>query len=421
MRCIILAAIVGNTLEFFDFFLFAHFGFILTPLFFLNPDPVITSIVSLGLLSVAFIMRPVGGLLFGTIGDYFGRKQSLFRSILWIALPTFCIGCMPTYQQIGLTSTFAVLICRMLQGLSAGGVYSNAGVFLMEHVDKNKRGLYSGFLAASVSIGSLMALGCVWCVMRTEHREWTWRIPFLISALLGILAYKLRKYISETPEYLRYISQRNTIYQKNQRLKVSSWNEILSRKQAFLTTIGIGALVSVMFWTPVAYTNFYLVKIAEWTVEEAMPALLIALISYTIFSIIMGYVGDKIGFRKLMRVAAMAIIVSAYPLFYALASEEIIVTQISFTVLAAAFSSAIHAVMIELYPVDERCRAISVGTSTGIALGATLPMVAAWLVNITGDTLSPALFVVLLGVFGLFSMQYYRPYQESKLAVPARA
>jgi len=148
---VLLTAVAGNTLEFFDFFLFSHFSFILIPLFFSDPDPVITTIVSFGLFSVAFVMRPIGGLLFGTIGDRLGRKHSFFRSILWIALPTFCIGCMPTYQQIGLTSTFAVLICRMVQGLSVGGGYSSAGIFLMEHVDRKKRGFYSGLLVASWS------------------------------------------------------------------------------------------------------------------------------------------------------------------------------------------------------------------------------------------------------------------------------
>lgn len=175
-----------------------------------------------------------------------------------------------------------------------------------------------------------------------------------------------------------------------------------------------------MFWTPVAYTNFYLIKIAEWPIKKAMPAVLLALLSYSIFSIIMGYIGDKIGFRKLMRTAALLIIVSAYPLFYLLASEEIILTQIGFTVLAAAFGAAIHAVMVELYPVDERCRAISVGASTGIAIGAALPMVAAWLVSITNDKLSPALYIILLAIFSLFATQYYQPHRKTSLSVPAK-
>jgi MHS family proline/betaine transporter-like MFS transporter len=402
-----LAAIIGNVLEYFDFLLFAHFSFILTPLFFSNTNPTVTSIVTLGLFAVGFIVRPIGGLLFGTMGDRLGRKTSLTRSILWIALPTFCIGCMPTYETIGFFATFLVLMCRIMQGLSLGGEYANAGIFLMEHVDKNKRGFYSGLLVASGSVGSLAGLGCVYLVLRSGTIEWGWRIPFLLSSILGMCAYQLRKYLSETPEFVEF----SNISQGHQNKKLSGWKEILSKKQAFLTTIGIGALVSVLVWIPVTYTNFYLTKTLGWSATEAMPMIVLALVNFIVSAIFMGYLGDKLGFSRMMQIAAFVTILSAYPLFYALVSGYVVFAQIGFTVLAAAFGATVHAAMVSLYPAEERCRAISVGISTGISLGGASPMIAASLVTLTGDELSPALYVIFLAMLGLVAMLYYKPYK----------
>lgn len=409
MRPIIFfTTIAANTLEYFDFLLFVHFSFLLTPLFFPSSNPTSSSIATLGLFAVAFFARPIGGLFFGSIGDQLGRKKSLTRSILWISLPTFCIGCVPTYQEIGIVSGIIVIVCRMLQGLSIGGESSNAGIFLMEHAEEKKRGFYSGLLGASSALGSLMAIGCVYLVLQTSTYEWAWRIPFLLSSFFGILAYKFRQNLSETPEYLN-LSKIST--QRNKTKQIATWKDILSKKRAFATIVGISALGGVLIWIPMIYTNFYLTKTVEWEAIQSISMVAFAVLNYFISLIFMGYLGGYLGTHNVMRFAAFITIFCAYPLFYALTSGHVILAQVGFSLLAGTFSSGIHAVGITLFPIAERSRAISVGYSIGVSLGGLSPIIAAFLVNWTGDELSPALYVILIAILGLLTMLYYKPFE----------
>jgi len=286
--------ILGTVLEYFDFLLFAHFGFILTPLFFPETNPIISALIALGLFAVGFLMRPLGGFFFGSIGDRSGRKATLSLSVLCIVLPTFCIACMPTYEQIGPFASVALLICRMMQGLSLGGEYTNAGVFLMEHAGRNNRGLYSSILAAAGSVGSLIGLACVFIIMKLGITSWGWRIPFLIGAGMGLWGYRLRRLIQESPTFYLFKKRYGSSQLTN---NVNIWKQILFERRAFLITLGIGALVGVLVWIPVTYTNFYLTKIKGMPYEDAVPYTCLASVTYITSLLFMGSLGTD-GMRK---------------------------------------------------------------------------------------------------------------------------
>lgn len=416
---ILFTIIAGTALEYFDFLLFAHFGSILTPLFFPDADPIAASILSLGLFALGFIMRPVGGLIFGTIGDRLGRKRSLSASFIWIALPTLGICCMPTYAQIGLLAPLGLILCRMGQGLSLGGEYINAGIFLMEHTKKTHKGFYSGILAASGTVGSIAALGCAWLVIHSGRPDFYWRIPFFVGACMTAIGYKMRQVLRETPEFKAFANKCNFQHFAESHC----WNDIFANTKSFLSVIGIGTMVGALVWTFSTYTNHYLTKVAGWTSAAAMPVTLIGCTVYIVTLVCMGSLGDKIGSRIIMNLAACCTVLAAYPIFLLLTNGHPIAAQIGFALLVGAYGATIHAYMINLYPVSYRCRAISLGFSIGISIGGASPMIAAWLVEKTGADVAPAFYIMTIALVGLGATLSHRPFEslrtrDSSLAHP---
>lgn len=407
---ILCTIVAGTALEYFDFLLFAHFGLILTPLFFPDNDPIATSILSLGLFALGFIMRPIGGVIFGTIGDRLGRRRGLSASFIWIALPTFGICLMPTYAQIGLFAPLGLVLCRMGQGLSLGGEYINAGIFLMEHAQKTRKGLYSGILAGAGTLGSIAALGCAWLVIHSDKPDFYWRFPFFIGACVAAAGYKMRQLLKETPEFKAFANRCNFQHFAASRC----WSEIFANKKSFLSVIGIGAMVGALVWTFSTYTNHYLTKVAGWTSSEAMPVTLVGCVTYIGLVPFMGYLGDKIGLKFIMSLAASCTLLAAYPLFLLLTGGYPIAAQIGFALLVSAYGATIHAVMVSLYPVSYRCRALSVGFSIGISIGGASPMIAAWLVNMTGSDLSPAYYIMAIALMGLWATSSPQPFESIK-------
>lgn len=407
---ILFTIVAGTALEYFDFLLFAHFGLILTPLFFPDADPIATSILSLGLFALGFIMRPIGGLIFGTMGDRLGRKRSLSASFIWIALPTFGICVMPTYAEIGLFAPLGLILCRMGQGLSLGGEYINAGIFLMEHTQKARKGFYSGILAGAGTLGSIAALGCAWLVIHSERPDFYWRIPFFVGACMAAAGYKMRQILKETPEFKAFANKCNYQHFAESRC----WFDIFANKKTFLSVIGIGAMVGALVWTFSTYTNHYLTKVAGWPSSEAMLVTLVGCVTYICFVPCMGYLGDKIGLKRIMSMAAFCTVMAAYPLFLLLTEGYPVAAQIGFALLVSAYGATIHAVMVSLYPVSYRCRAISVGFAIGISIGGASPMVAAWLVKVTGADVAPAFYLMAIALMGLWAALAHSSFESVK-------
>ena len=206
MKKVLISGMVGNALEWYDFILFLQFVPFIGQLFFPTSDPHAAFLSALGVFAVGFVMRPVGGIMFGYIGDRYGRKISIVISILLMSIPTAAIAILPTYESIGIFAPILLTLIRLMQGLALGGGFSGCMTFLVEHSPNNQRGLIGSAsmfsLGAGVLLGIMVTYICFYSFGKSSFESWGWRIPFAISLVIGMVAFYIRGHVDESPIYL---------------------------------------------------------------------------------------------------------------------------------------------------------------------------------------------------------------------------
>ena len=183
----ILTATIGNAIVYYDMTLYGFFAVFLSPLFFPSDNLITSQLSSLGVLASGFLARPFGGLIFGHIGDRFGRKKALIIAILLITIPTTVIGILPTYALIGIFAPIILVLCKLLQGICTGGEYSGAAIFLSEHHRGENEGLAGSILPVSSILGAILGTSLGGLFLLPEMPIWAWRIPFLLGGIFGIM------------------------------------------------------------------------------------------------------------------------------------------------------------------------------------------------------------------------------------------
>lgn len=383
----IFASIFGNALEFYDFTLYGVFAKVFADLFFPNHS----LIASWGAFAAGFLMRPVGGIFFGYIGDKFGRKKALMFSLMLMGLPTFIIGVLPSYYTIGIFAPIILVLCRLLQGICTGGEYNGAAIFALEHVKKKSPGLIGGLITGSCVIGALAATGLGSLVTAKNMPEWGWRIPFICGSFISIAGVMLRRKISETPEFKSIKINLN---------KSPLLQTLINHKQAFLTTAVLGGLNGALSYTLFGFLNVYLSQYTNLTLVEAMKLNLIGLLSFMLFCPIMGHILDKVKSKVFFLTACITIITASGPVFFLLQSNNIIsilIGQISLGILVASIAGPSHAFIQTLFPVEDRYSGLSFSFCIGMALwGGTTPMLLTYLLKETQILLVPA---IVLGTY----------------------
>src|ERR1700748_1952580 len=214
---VILAASIGSALEWYDFFLYGTAAaLVFGDLFFPKSDPVVGTLLSFLTFGVGFAVRPIGGIIFGILGDRYGRKPVLVATLRMIGLAATLIGFLPTYSQIGVWAPILLVAMRVVQGLGAGAEYGGAVIYLVENAPANHRGFWGGFAPLGVSIGNLLAAGAFALVTplpREDLMSWGWRLPFLASFLLILVGLYVRLKLTETPVYTEAVVARGKVEQ----------------------------------------------------------------------------------------------------------------------------------------------------------------------------------------------------------------
>jgi len=396
----LVSAILGNGLEFYDFALFGAFSVILSRVFFTG-DKTIALISTLSIFAIAFFVRPLGSILFGYIGDRFGRKKALSSSIIFMGFFTFLIGCLPTYNEIGYLAPVLLLCCRLGQGFCLGGENNGSAIFLLEHL-KNRKGFAGALILTGGAIGTVLATSLAVIASLPFMPTWAWRVPFLLGILIGLLGAYIRRSIDETPEFVSSSKKEATPL-----LFV-----LKNHTRPFLCMIGIGGVNGVLAYTLVVYINVYLSTVVHTPLANSLMYTCVALVLFGSLAPIMGNLADKIGERKIMASAcAMAFFVPTI-IFYLLQQHNalsICLATLLAAIMASSFNGPSNALVQRFFPAKVRYTGVALGYAIGIAIfGGTQPLVSTYLITTTGNAYAPALYLMFAGFIGSLALYFSR-------------
>jgi MFS family permease len=316
LRRVVIAASVGNIIEWYDFYIFGSLASILAVKFFDKTHPVAAFLSTVAIFSVGFLIRPLGAFVFGWLGDRVGRKYTFIATLSGMGISTAVIGMVPTYAQIGLSAAIILFALRLIQGLCLGGEYGGAITYVAEHIEDKRRGYYTGWLQTSPTLGIVLSLAVIIGTQRwtgaEAFAEWGWRVPFLISLLLVGIAIYIRLSLAETPVFLDMKAKGHSA--------TNPWREaFLSRNFKYIMIASIVVLGQGCVWySGQFWALFYLQKVKNVDVLSSSYIIAAALLIATPTLIFWGWLSDKVG-RKPIILGGMALAaLTYYPLYSAL-------------------------------------------------------------------------------------------------------
>jgi MHS family proline/betaine transporter-like MFS transporter len=410
---IITASSIGTMLEWYDFSLFAFLTPLLATKFFPMENELGSLMLTYAVFAIGFLVRPIGAAIFGHFGDKFGRKKTLVFSILLMSIPTFVMGLLPTYQQIGMFAPILLIFLRICQGLSAGGESTGALLFVMESNAYRYRGFIGALLWAVISVGMLLGSFAAMLVMQHPEYTWLWRVPFLLGLLTGLVGYFLRKHTPESPMFKELV-------EKGQVVKFPLKEIFLHYKKQILVIMGIYVLSAMITYLIFIFMPAYASTIIGLSVSDTTLISTLALAGVTLLVPISGYLSDLYGRKKMLFGAACGFVLFSYPLYLLIATGNLtnfIIAQAFFVLLASCFQGPINALVVEQLPISVRYSAMAIGYNFSYALfGGTAPLVATYMVTVTNLPSIPGLYLMLGAALALIGVSKMRETYREQLA-----
>ncbi|GAB3042694.1 glycine betaine/L-proline transporter ProP [Acinetobacter apis] len=396
------AAALGNAIEWFDFGVYGYVAIVIGKLFFAGVDPKYQTILALATFSIAFVFRPLGGIIFGRLGDKYGRQKILATTVILMTVSTFAIGLLPTYATIGILAPILLILIKIIQGVSVGGEYTGAIVFVAEYAPDRKRGFMESWLDFGSIAGFLVGAGTVslltYILGQQTFEDWGWRIPFLLSLPLGLVGLYLRHSLEETPAF----KQLSESEDKNKKI---SFKEILSKyKRSMLLCIGIVLCTNVTYYMVLTYLPSYLTDNLKYEGSLGSDLIIPVMIGMLFIQPLVGWLSDKWGRRPFIFAGSLSLLFLSYPAFLLLDSG--VATQITIGLIILALSlnmliGVMAATLPALFPTQVRFSALAIAFNISIVIAGLTPTVTASLVSSTGNLMIPAYYLMIFGVIGL--------------------
>ena len=384
-RKVAIAACFGTFLEWYDFLTFATLAVVFGPLFFPSSDPSTALLASLATFGVGMVVRPIGSAIFGSIGDRIGRRPVFMITITLMGIATVCVGFLPTYAQIGIWAPILLVSLRILQGLSAGGEIGGSAVYLTEHSGDSNRGFKTSFLQLMGPLGILVSTFQIASLQsylsQEEFLSWGWRVPFWVSLILLLLAFKARMALEETPVYLQL--SKAEIQSKNP-LR-DNLKDPETRKKMFLLFFCISAGGAVLFFCVQVYTSIFLktsVQLAPQLVDQLSVYATLALLPFTILA---GWLSDKVGRKPVVVSGLLLGATLILPAFYLLQNNSGSISLIAEILIGLSAILALvvgpqTALLAELFPAKTRNSAATLPHNLAAGwIGGLLPLIVTWL------------------------------------------
>ena len=405
LRKVLTASFIGNFVEWFDYASYGYFATVIAVVFFPEIAPSAALLATFAVFAISFIIRPIGGIVWGSIGDRIGRKTALSWSILIMSGATTLIAFLPGYAQIGFAAPILLLVLRMVQGFSASGEYAGAASFLAEYAPPEKRGFYTSMVPASTAAGLLagsLISALLFSLLDTAQlQSWGWRLPLLLAFPMGLVGLYIRLKLEDTPKFRELEAQHH--------VEATPTRELFTTyRKPVIRAFGVTCLNAVGFYLILSYMPTYL--ITEMGMDESASFLAnsIALFAYIFLIFLMGTLSDRFGRKTALITASVLFMVLTVPLFGMLDGATfgtIVLIQVIFGALLTVNDGTLPCFLTEIFPTRVRYSGFAFSFNTANALfGGTAPFIATWLISITGSKAAPAWFLVGAAVVALIAM-----------------
>jgi MHS family proline/betaine transporter-like MFS transporter len=397
---VIIAASVGNALEWFDFLIYGYFAVTISKVFFPAGDPTVSLLVTLGTFGLAYLVRPLGAIVLGAYADRAGRKAALMMSILLMMIGTTVMALIPSYEAIGVAAPIIVMLARLLQGFSVGGEFGSSTAFLVEHSEKRK-GFMASWQWASQGVTALVAssFGVALSTMLAPDQllSWGWRIPFFFGLLIGPVGFYIRSHMAETPEFVAAEPSQTPLR-----------SLLAEHPGAVLIAIG-ASIISNSSNYLILYIPTYAVSQLHLPQSTGYIATLVGAVILGSVALVAGHWSDKIGRTRIMLAMTVLFFLTSYPIFAAMVAWPSLATAILaagwLSLVKAGYSGVLPSLLSELFPVEARAIGMSFGYSVSVTIfGGFAPFIATWLIAQTGDKLSPSYYLMATALLSMVAI-----------------
>ena len=403
------ASFMGNFVEWFDYAAYGYLATVIALTFFPQTDTTTGLLATFAVFALSFIVRPFGGLVWGHFGDKYGRRSALSWSILIMTVATFCIGMLPTYNQIGLWAPVLLLLIRLVQGFSASGEYAGASAFLAEYAPEGKRGFYTSIVPASTAAGLLFGavfVAGMHALMTVENlHDWGWRLPFLLAAPFGLVGRYIRVHLQDSPKFLEMEKR----LEAKECATHAPVRELLTvHRRPVLIGIGVTCQNAVAFYLLLSYMPTYLSTEMGMSESDSFIASTVSLATYIGLIFLMGKLSDRYGRKTMLVSASVMFLLLTFPLFGMLGNPSLLVIlmiQIAFGAILAMNDGTLPCFLAEIFPTRVRFSGFAFSFNVANAVfGGTAPFIATWLIQMTGNKMAPAWYLLAAAAVALVAM-----------------
>ncbi|WP_329329016.1 glycine betaine/L-proline transporter ProP [Streptomyces luteogriseus] len=407
VRRAVKAAALGNAMEWFDFGVYSYIAVTLGKVFFPSGNPTAQLLSTFGAFAAAFLVRPLGGMVFGPLGDRVGRQKVLALTMIMMAAGTFAIGLIPSYATIGVGAPILLLVARLVQGFSTGGEYAGASTFIAEYAPDKRRGFLGSWLEFGTLAGYIGGAGLVTimtALLSTDDlTSWGWRIPFLIAGPMGIIGLYLRLRLEETPAFAAEAEKA-----ENNRPKTPLREMVTGQWRALLLCVGLVLVFNVTDYMLLSYMPSYLTGQLHYDETHGLLVVLGVMAVMMIVQPFAGALTDRVGRRPVIATGCAGFLLLSVPALLLIREGSLLAVALgmgALGMLLVCFTASMPSALPALFPTKVRYGSLSIGFNVSVSLfGGTTPLVVTALIGATGNMMMPAYYMMAAAVIGGFAV-----------------